>query len=46
MLKDKLKFFAGSYSAHKRAFLFVAIGSLIGAGLGLLSPMLIRHIMD
>ena len=46
MLKDKLKFFAGSYSAHKRAFLFVAIGSLVGAGLGLLSPMLIRHIMD
>ena len=46
MLKDKLKFFAGSYSAHKRAFLFVAISSLIGAGLGLLSPMLIRHIMD
>lgn len=46
MLRDKLKFFAGSYSAHKRAFLFVAAGSLIGAGLGLLSPMLIRHIMD
>ncbi len=46
MLKDKLKFFAESYSAHKRAFFFVAIGSLVGAGLGLLSPMLIRHIMD
>ena len=46
MLKDKLNFFAQSYSAHKRAFLFVVIGSLIGAGLGLLSPMLIRHIMD
>lgn len=46
MLKDKLKFFAGIYSAHKKAFAFVAIGSLIGAGLGLLAPMLIRHVMD
>ena len=46
MLRDKLKFFAESYSAHKKAFLFVAIGSLMGAGLGLLSPMLIRHVMD
>ncbi|MBR4152771.1 MAG: ABC transporter ATP-binding protein [Selenomonadaceae bacterium] len=46
MLKDKLKFFAESYSAHKKAFSFVVIGSLIGAGLGLLAPMLIRHVMD
>jgi len=46
MLKDKLKFFAGIYSAHKKEFLFVAAGSLIGAGLGLISPMLIRHFMD
>ncbi|MBD3878240.1 MAG: ABC transporter ATP-binding protein [Quinella sp. 1Q5] len=46
MLKDKLKFFAESYAAHKKAFTFVAIGSLMGAGLGLLSPMLIRHVMD
>ena len=46
MLKDRINFFAESYAAHKRAFLFVAIGSLVGAGLGLLSPMLIRHVMD
>ena len=46
MLKDKLKFFAESYSAHKKAFSFVVVGSLLGAGLGLLSPMLIRHVMD
>lgn len=46
MLKDKLKFFSESYAAHKKAFSFVVIGSLIGAGLGLLSPMLIRRLMD
>ncbi len=46
MLKEKLKFFAESYAAHKRAFTFVAVGSLIGAGLGLVSPMLIRRLMD
>ncbi len=46
MLKERINFFAESYAAHKRAFLFVAIGSLICAGLGLLSPMLIRHVMD
>lgn len=46
MLKDKLKFFAVSYAAHRKAFTFVALGSLIGAGLGLLAPMLIRHVMD
>ena len=46
MLKERINFFAESYAAHKRAFLFVAIGSLVGAGLGLLSPMLIRHVMD
>jgi len=46
MVKDRLKFFADSYSAHKKAFSFVVVGSLIGAGLGLLSPMLIRRVMD
>ena len=46
MVKDRLKFFTQSYSAHKRAFSFVVVGSLIGAGLGLLSPMLIRRLMD
>ena len=46
MVKDRLKFFAESYSAHKKAFSFVVIGSLVGAGLGLVSPMLIRHVMD
>ena len=46
MVKDRLNFFAESYSAHKKAFLFVAVGSLIGAGLGLVSPMLIRRVMD
>lgn len=46
MVKDRLKFFAESYSAHRKAFSFVVIGSLVGAGLGLVSPMLIRHVMD
>jgi len=46
MLKERINFFAESYAAHKKAFLFVAIGSLVGAALGLLSPMLIRHVMD
>ncbi|MBR2774907.1 MAG: ABC transporter ATP-binding protein [Selenomonadaceae bacterium] len=46
MLRDKLKFFKESYAAHGKAFAFVVVGSLIGAGLGLLSPMLIRHVMD
>ncbi len=46
MIKDRLNFFAEIYSAHKKAFSFVVIGSLICAGLGLLSPMLIRHVMD
>ena len=46
MLRDKLKFFATIYSAHKKAFAFVVIGSLICAGLGLISPMLIRQLMD
>ncbi len=46
MLRDKLKFFKKSYAAHGKAFAFVVVGSLIGAGLGLLSPMLIRHVMD
>ena len=46
MVKDRLIFFAENYSAHKKAFSFVVAGSLIGAGLGLLSPMLIRRVMD
>lgn len=46
MLKDKLNFFAEIYSAHKKVFAFVVVGSLIGAGFSLLSPMLIRHLMD
>lgn len=46
MIKDRLNFFAESYSAHKKAFVFVAVGSLVGAGLGLVSPMLIRRMMD
>jgi len=46
MVKDRLNFFAETYSAHKKAFAFVVIGSLICAGLGLLSPMLIRRVMD
>lgn len=46
MLKEKLKFFTEIYSAHKKAFMFVVVGSLIGAGLGLIAPMLIRHVMD
>lgn len=46
MLKDKLNFFAEIYASHKKAFAFVATGSLIGAGLGLISPMLIRRLMD
>ena len=46
MLREKLNFFKESYAAHKRAFAFVVVGSLIGAGLGLLAPMLIRHVMD
>ena len=46
MLRDKLNFFATIYSAHKKIFAFVVIGSLICAGLGLLAPMLIRQLMD
>ena len=46
MVKDRLNFFADTYKPHKKIFSFVVIGSLIGAGLGLLSPMLIRHVMD
>lgn len=46
MFKDNLKFFLESYSAHKKAVAFVIIGSLAGAGIGLISPMMIRYIMD
>ncbi len=46
MLKDRLKFFAEIYAAHKKSFAFVAAGSLVAAILSLLSPMLIRRVMD
>ena len=46
MVKDRLNFFADIYASHKKSFAFVAIGSLIGAGVGLASPMLIRRLMD
>ena len=46
MLKDSLKFFLDSYEGHKKTVAFVILGSLAGAGLGLISPMLIRYIMD
>ena len=38
MVKDRLKFFAETYSAHKKAFSFVAIGSLVGAGVAAAAP--------
>ena len=46
MVKDRLNFFAQCYRSHGKAFAFVVVGSLIAAGLGLLSPMLIRRVMD
>lgn len=46
MLKNHLKFFAECYESHKKTVAFVIFGSLAGAGLGLLSPMIIRYIMD
>ena len=46
MVKDGLNFFAELYASHKKSFAFVAVGSLIGAGIGLASPMLIRRLMD
>ncbi len=46
MFKDSLKFFLDSYEGHKKTVAFVIFGSLAGAGLGLISPMLIRYIMD
>lgn len=46
MFKDNLKFFAESYAAHKKTVLFVIFGSLAGAGIALVSPMMIRYIMD
>ena len=46
MVKDRLNFFTECYSSHKKVFAFVVVGSLICAGLGLLSPMLIRRLMD
>ena len=46
VVKDRLKFFAQIYASHKKSFAFVAISSLVGAGVGLASPMLIRRLMD
>ena len=46
MFATQLNWFSDCYEPHKKIVLFVIFGSLIGAGLGLLSPMMIRHIMD
>lgn len=46
MFKNNLKWFIECYESHKRTVLFVILGSLAGAGIGLLSPMIIRYIMD
>ena len=46
MFKAQLNWFLDAYSPHKKIVSFVVLGSLIGAGLGLLSPMMIRYIMD
>ena len=46
MFKEQLNWFLDAYSPHKKIVSFVVLGSLIGAGLGLLSPMMIRYIMD
>ena len=46
MVKDRLNFFAQIYASHKKSFAFVATGSLVGAGIGLASPMLIRRLTD
>ncbi len=46
MFKDNLKFFSETYKAHKKTVAFVILGSLTGAALGLISPLMIRYIMD
>ena len=46
MFKDSFKFFLDTYGAHKKIVAFVILGSLAGAGIGLISPMLIRYIMN
>ena len=46
MFQAQLNWFSDCYEPHKKIVSFVILGSLIGAGLGLLSPMLIRYIMD
>ena len=46
MFKDSFKFFSDTYGAHKKIVAFVILGSLAGAGIGLISPMLIRYIMN
>ena len=38
VLKERINFFAESYAAHKRAFLFVAIGSLVGIIMNAILP--------
>lgn len=46
MLKEQFKFFAGCYESHRKVVAFVILGSLACAGLGLVSPMIIRYMMD
>lgn len=46
MFKDTVKFFSDSYKPHKKTVVFVILGSLAAAGLGLIAPMLIRYIMS
>ena len=41
-----LRRFWDAYAAHKRTALFVAVGSLVGAGLELAFPMAIRYMMN
>ncbi len=43
---QQINWFGSIYEPHKKIVSFVIVGSLAAAGLGLLSPMLIRHIMD
>ncbi|MBR1858608.1 MAG: hypothetical protein IJ797_03845, partial [Selenomonadaceae bacterium] len=46
MFQAQLAWFGNCYEPHKKIVSFVVLGSLTAAGLGLLSPMLIRYIMD
>lgn len=45
-MTKKLKWFLDCYRPHKKIFLFVVVGSFAGAGLDILSPMMIRFMMD